>query len=462
MSQKYFVLDTNVLLHDPASLLGFEDNIIVISPVVLQELDSLKSQNRAVSADARQVIRMLDKMLTNVDYEILSTKGVSRNEEGGKLIIPTLLAGSDLLEELAKGTNDQKIIRDALILAQNKGLKAGTSEVVVSDIGLAGTEIIFVSDDINARVIALSLGLKAEDYKGGRVKDESDEILESSVIVEEADLWNCNPKANNDEYTFDRKALESALGVHAYPHLVVKYSEECYFRLVSVSDEKVIGINHKIGHNPETFALEPHNIEQAAAMQALADDDVPLVILTGTAGSGKTLLSLAAGLEQTMGKKFNKIITARTTHNLDEDIGFLPGTEEEKVKPWLGAIQDNLEYLFKGESYQGSSADYAGKYIQYKSINFMRGRSIQDSFFILDEAQNLTPHQIRTLVTRVGEGTKIIVLGDLSQIDNPYLSKFSSGLTHLIERMKVSHCSAHVNLKGSPRSKLAEEAGLLL
>lgn len=460
MTPKYFVLDTNVLLHDPAALFGFDDNIIVISPIVLQELDHLKSQNRSVSADARQVIRTLDKLLTGADYKVLSTEGVERNEEGGKLLIPALMSGSDLLEELAKGTNDQKIIRDALMLA----LGSQTSSAVdkASSLAPQDREVIFVSEDINARVIALSLGLRAEDYKGGRVKDEGEEMLEGAVNVDEDALWSCNPSVDKDRYRFDRESLEEALGVTVYPHLVVRYSDSSYFRMTEVYGNEVVGINHRIDHNPETFGLEPHNLEQAAAMQALADDSVPLVILTGTAGSGKTLLSLAAALEQTMGQRFNKIITARAAQNLDEDIGFLPGTEEEKVTPWLGAIQDNLEYLFKGEEYQGSSAAYAEKYIQYKSINFMRGRSIQDSLFILDEAQNLTPHQIKTLVTRVGEGSKIVVLGDLSQIDNPYLSKYSSGLTHLIERMKPSHTTAHVNLKGSPRSALSEEAGKLL
>lgn len=469
MAKKRFVLDTNVLLHDPSVIYKFEDNVLVISPVVLEELDALKIQSRSVSADARQVIRLLDVLLDDVDPEVLRSQGIKRNEEGGLLVIPTLLSGSDLMSELANGNNDKRIIRDALLLQKMDTEKQPLTPSQISKTKAKGTdpgylETIFVSKDINARLIARSAGLKSEDYKASQVKNESDEMATGFLTPNPDEVWNVPFECNEKEYRFDRKAMNDVLGVDVYPHLMIQMAEDEYLHIVEVTESSVIAIFRKESEAPDAYSIEPIGIRQAAALEVLADLDIPLIILTGTAGSGKTLLTLASGLQMKMepnSKVFNKIIASRAANDLDKDIGFLPGTEEEKVSPWLGAIRDNIEVLYADadEGALESAVELTERHIQYRSINFMRGRSIQDSYFILDEAQNLTPHQIKTLVTRIGKGSKIVVLGDSTQIDNPFLSQYSSGLTYLIEKMKDSPLSAHIHLQGSPRSALSEDAG---
>lgn len=452
MAQKRFVVDTNVLLHDPASLLKFEDNILVLSPVVLQELDNIKGRNNAVAADARQVIRMLDKVLGDADPQALRGEGIKRNEEGGVLMIPTFMNHAHLYPEMAQGSNDQKIIRDALLLIEE---------------GPYGGEVAFVSKDINARLIAKFAGLKAEDYKDSEIIDDIDDMHTGTVEVPEEDVWGCNPTCTDGIYIFDREMLTAAINAKPYPNLFIILDndvEEKYLRILDIEEDTVTAKHYSISRTAEAFGIEPMGIKQAAAINALADPTIPLVILTGNAGSGKTLLSLAMGLQKVMeDKEMKKIIAARAAKNLDEDIGFLPGTEAEKVGPWLGAIQDNIEVLFEGAANKENCVQMVEeRYVQYKSINFMRGRSLQETWFLLDEAQNLTPHQIKTLVTRAGKGSKMVVLGDLAQIDNHLLSQYSSGLTYLIERMAESKLTAHVHLEGSPRSELAEEAARLL
>lgn len=469
MAKKRFVLDTNVLLHDPSVIYKFEDNVLVISPVVLEELDALKTQSRSVSADARQVIRLLDVLLDDVDPEVLRSQGINRNEEGGLLVIPTLLSGSDLMSELASGNNDKRIIRDALLLQKmdqekNPPNPSKAAKSKVTGVAPGSLETIFVSKDINARLIARSAGLKSEDYKASQVKSESEEMSTGFLTPNPDEVWNVPFECNEKEYRFERAPLNEALGVDVYPHLMIEMSEEDYLHIIEVKEDSVIAAYRTIKETPDAYSIEPIGVRQAATLQVLADPEIPLVILTGTAGSGKTLLALASGLEMKMepaSKIFNKIIAARAASGLDEDIGFLPGTEEEKVSPWLGAIRDNLEVIYADADPAAleSSIELTERHIQYRSINFMRGRSIQDSYFILDEGQNLTPHQIKTLVTRIGKGSKMVVLGDLSQIDNPFLSQYSSGLTYLIENMKDSPLCAHINLKGSPRSPLSEDAG---
>lgn len=454
MTQKRFVIDTNVLLHDPTSLLKFEDNILVISPIVLQELDKIKSQNNAVAADARQVIRMLDKLLGDVNPDALRGTGIQRNEEGGVLLIPTFTNHADTYPEMAKGSNDQRIIRDALLLK-------------LDDPDDLSSEIIFVSKDINARLIAKFAGLKAEDYKASEIIGDLEDMQTGTIEVDEDAVWSCDPKCIDGIYIFKKEKLAAAIDKKLHPNLFIMLSnevEEKYLQILDIKDDVVTAKHYEIDRTAECFGIKPIGIKQAAAINSLADPNIPLVILTGNAGSGKTLLSLAMGLQKTMeDREMKRVIASRAAKNLDEDIGFLPGTEAEKVSPWLGAIQDNIEVLFEGSDNLESCVQMVEeRYLQYKSINFMRGRSIQNSWFLLDEAQNLTPHQIKTLVTRMGQGSKIVVLGDLAQIDNHLLSQYSSGLTYLIERMAESRTTAHVHLEGSPRSELAEEAARLL
>lgn len=468
MSVKHFVLDTNVLLHDPCSVFAFEDNNIVISPVVLEELDAIKSQNRTVSPDARQAIRLLESIVEGADPVALGSLGVQRNEEGGKLIIPALKAGLELMEGIKTVNNDQRIIRDALILKTSRGFDTDKGiEVLREQAGSApGTEpleTIFVSRDLNARLMARAHGLVAEDFKAAQVKSETEEFPSGVLEIERDVLDSCLMGCEHRTYFYDRADLEGSLGVELYPHLMIVIDDFEFFRVIERTDKQIVCLHRNMGEVSAPFDLEPKNIRQACAMDVLMDESIPLVTLTGGAGSGKTLLSLAMGLEKMMAasdpnaRPYNKIIVARSSDGLGDDIGALPGTEEEKVKPWLGAIQDNLEVLLSDADPGMGSLEYAERYIQYKSINFMRGRSFQNTLIILDEGQNLTPSQMKTLVTRVGQGSKMVVLGDLTQIDNPYLSPYSSGLTHVVENFKDSRIAAHVKLVGSPRSPIAEE-----
>lgn len=447
MGQKYFVLDTNILLQEPASIFGFEEHVVVISHVVLHELDKIKSENRNVSADARQVIRNLSRLISDCDPQALASDGIKRNDEGGLLLVPPMADPVETnLKRLAGGNNDQRIILDALTLQEAK------------------KDVIFVSDDLNARLIAMSNGVTAEEYESGKALHEGDDIPEGLLEVDEQELFSCTDSAGQKKsYKFDRQKLEATIGEPIYPNQFLKYSEEEFLWVSEVTEDQVFGRVYHLGETPTCFGIEPKSAEQAAAIQAVLDKDIPLVVLTGMAGSGKTIVSLAGALEQITCKledrKFKKIVVSRSTNDLENDIGFLPGDESEKMGPWLGAFEDNLEAIFKEDADPASSLDYVRTKIHYKTLNFMRGRSFQDTLFILDEAQNLTNHQIKSIVTRIGDGSKIIVLGNIDQIDNAYISKYSSGLTHLIEGMKGSDTFAFVNLKGSPRSRLAEEAG---
>jgi len=465
MTLKRFVLDTNVLLHDPSALLGFKNHTIVTPQAVLEELDNIKSQERNVSADARQVIRLLRKLIG--DETDLSKKGVQRNEEGGRLIIPLAGMGDDetILSNFAKGSNDQRIIREALILQKS-------DEIQKSEPGFVNqneqkySETIFVTKDINAQVIARAAGLKAEDYRAAQIVDDQNDISTGIVCPNEADVWALNPTCDADAvYKFNTHELEDVLNCEVYPNQVIQLCEEKYF-IVELIEDGHCYLKHLLKDDaPDAYSVEPKNIAQAAALELLFDDNVPCVVLTGEAGSGKTFLSLATALDETDRGKYNRTIVSRTTTDLDADIGFLPGTEEEKMSPWLESIADNIEALIgdtDGKEIMDSAVALCQRKIQYKSLNFMRGRSIQNSIFILDEGQNLTPHQIKTMITRIGQGSKLVILGDLSQIDNPYLSAYSSGLTYVIERMKESYAVAHVHLNGSERSFLAQEANRLL
>lgn len=466
MTLKRFVLDTNVLLHDPASLLGFKHHTIVISLTVLEELDAIKSQERSVSADARQVIRLLSKLIG--DETDLCGKGVVRNAEGGVLIVPTIEQNDATLEKFAAGSNDKRIIRDALFLQRsdlNYRGKDFSDHDIPSD-ERKYSETIFVSNDINAQVIARAAGLKAEVYRDSQIVEEGDDLSTGFAYVDQSELWEMNPSCSAEKvYAFEEEGLTKVLGMEPYPNLVVVINDDEFLIVRDISDGEVKLSHHRMSGSPKPFGAEPRSIEQAAAIELLEDPDIPCVVITGEAGSGKTYLTINTGMEHTglnEDKDYNKIIASRTTADLDEDIGFLPGTEEEKMGPWMEAIVDNIEAMMEDCEHMESALHLAQRHIQYRSINFMRGRSIQNSFFILDEGQNLTPHQIKTMITRIGEGSKMVVLGDLSQIDNKFLSAYSSGLTYVIERMKESKAVAHIQLKGSERSFLAQEANRLL
>lgn len=465
--KKNFVLDTNVLLHEPAVLRGFKDHHITISSIVLQELDHLKSQNNPISRDAREVIRLLDKIVGDADHLAITKTGVVRNDIGGLVFIGKLSGNTGKPSE-CEISNDQRIINDALSIMEH-----------------SKENVIFVSKDVNARFLARAAGLTAQDYLASNIYHKSklgkelvEEISHTSIVelafskIEHIDTEiEVETAGDRILYTMNVEDVKTATGVVPHPLQTLVTSKvaddddiNCYI-VRELYDDKILMECTKLfatGNMP--WGVESKNAEQDIALRFLTDPTIPCVVLNGLAGSGKTYLALAAGLEQVASKKtYTKMIITTAASDLTESIGFLPGTEEEKMLPWLGAFTDNLEVLLtdpddNNEKREMTIATTASRYMQFKSINFMRGRSFQQTFIIVDEAQNLTPHQIKTLITRVGEGSKIILLGDLHQIDNPFLTRHSSGLTHVIENMRDSELVAHIELKGSPRSELAEDA----
>jgi PhoH-like ATPase len=481
MAKKNFVVDTNVLIHNPECVFLFGDNNVVISPVVLEELDAIKTQNRMASKDARQAIRNLESLVEGANPKELGSTGVIRNAESGRLIIPSLRYSAELIQDSNVRSNDKRIIRDALLLmhgydgfierSDQKETFAQECEAPRNNL-----ETVFISKDLNARLIARAHGLHAEDYKAARIEVDWEEFPSGFCTVTKDQLFSGFINEHKGrEFHFKKDVLQSFTTHMLHPHMTfyLECTSVCY-TITSITEDKVICELRPAAETPEPFGVKAKDYRQSSAIRALMDDTIPLVVITGEAGSGKTLMAIAAGLEK-MGegrdpreRKFKRIIVSRALEDLDKDIGALPGTEEEKVKPWMGGIEDNIEYLLSSgedaipaQNLQ-STLSYAERYFEYKSINYMRGRNIQGSIFVIDEGQNLTPAQMKTLVSRAGQNCKVVVLGDLDQIDNPYLSKHSSGLTYLVERMRHSQCMAHYHLKGSPRSELASEVNKLL
>lgn len=472
---KNYVLDTNVLLYEPASLLGFKNHNIFISSIVLQELDNLKIKNMGVSQDARQVIRLLDKLIGDAGPNELTIEGVVRNELGGRLFIPTLNLHHAVYSD--KFTNDQLIIKDALGLTRGELANDCVSEEIKNN------DTIFVSKDINARLVAKAAGLKAQDYRAANLKRSDAADTRSIIPVDFGQIDTAQDHGESvffdggDKCRMTLDFIRGLTGVEPHP-LLTMYTEDTddrkgYMYIIRYINEGMAYLYfyplHAVKNTAYGMSAIKTEVEQDIALRMLLDDTLPCVVLTGKAGSGKTILSLAAALELTAERKrYKKILITKSMSKLEEDIGFLPGTEADKMWPVLECFMDNLEViLFEGDTEAHPSKEMTinhilERYIQPKAINFMRGRSFQNTFIIVDEVQNLTPHQVKTLVTRVGQSSKIVLLGDLNQIDNPFLTEYSSGLAYVINRMRDSEYVGHVELKGSPRSDLAEDASTRL
>lgn len=449
--KKMYVLDTNVLIHDPNALLNFEEHDVIIPMTVLEELDSLKSGKQAVAADCRQAIRNIDKLLGDSSPKDIE-KGVpivrgKKAEPLGKLLI---LMSTQHVEShsLPEHLNDNKII-NTLAALQNKH---------------KARDIILVSKDINMRLKARGFGVEAQDYHNDQLIDDID-LLPKGYREFANSFWDTIEKVETvqregiTEHILKREGELARLNLNEF----VIDQQGFVGKVSDLSDTQLV-IRDLHQHdllNEEVWGLVPRDIYQALALNLLLDPDVHLVNLTGSAGSGKTILALAACIEMTVASKlYKRIIATRSTQGLDEDIGFLPGTEAEKMEPWLGAIVDNLEALHEDDENMTASVDYILSKVplHFKSMNYIRGRSFQHSLIIIDESQNLTPHQIKTIITRAGNGSKVICLGNLAQIDTPYLSALSSGLTYMTERFKSFRHGAHIHLQGVPRSVLAEFA----
>lgn len=459
-----FVLDTNVLLHDPSSLFRFEEHDIFLPMVVLEELDNHKKGMTEVARNGRQVSRTLDSLVASQPADGLD-KGLPLNATGqkgatGTLYFQTHPLDSALPEGLPQGKADNQILG---VVAALRG-------------EYSDREVVLVSKDINMRVKARALGLAAEDYQNDKVLDDGD-LLYAGVLALPHDFW---AKAGKNVESWQEGAITyyrvsgaivDQLMINQFVYYEGPGEPSLYMRVTEIRDRTAVLKTLRDFGNPKNavWGVSTRNREQNFAMNLLMNPDVDFVTLTGTAGTGKTLLALAAGLAQVLDeRRYTEIIMTRATVSVGEDIGFLPGTEEEKMGPWMGALDDNLEFLAKGD---GGNAGEWGRAatnelirsrIKIKSMNFMRGRTFLNKYVIIDEAQNLTPKQMKTLITRAGPGTKIICMGNLAQIDTPYLTEGSSGLTYVVDRFKGWPHSGHITLARGERSRLADFASEVL
>ena len=462
---KLFVLDTNVLMHDPMSLFRFEEHDIYLPMITLEELDGHKKGMSEVSRNVRQVSRELDALAGGPDASQLHAEDgiplakTGHKEAGGKLFFQTLLLDVKLPDGLPQGKADNQILGVVKALREKHPQR----------------DVVLVSKDINMRVKARALGLPAEDYFNDKTLEDGD-LLYTGVLALPADFWERHGKTmeswQQGGHTYYRIAgpLVPVLMVNQFVYLEQPGAAPLYAKVTEITGKTAVLKTLKdYSHGKNAvWGVTARNREQNFALNLLMDPDCDFITLTGTAGTGKTLMTLAAGLSQVMDdRRYTEIIVTRVTVPVGEDIGFLPGTEEEKMGPWMGALDDNLEVLSKNDSGAGewgraATNDLVRSKIKIKSLNFMRGRTFLNKFVLIDEAQNLTPKQMKTLITRAGPGTKIVCLGNLAQIDTPYLTEGSSGLTYAVDRFKGWPHSGHLTLARGERSRLADFASEVL
>jgi len=461
--KKMFVLDTNVLMHDPMSLFRFDEHDIFLPMVVLEELDGHKKGTTEVARNARQASRSLDALAGTAGADIahgLPLETTGHKEAGGCLFFQTMpLSPSGLPMGLPAGKADNQILSVVQALQEKH----------------APMQVVLVSKDINMRVKARALGLVTEDYKNDKTLDDLDLLYAGSLALP-TDFWAKHGKTveswQQGVHTFYRISgpIVPALFINQFVYFEAPGEPSLYARVIEIRGKTAVLKTLKdYGHlKNAVWGVTTRNREQNFAMNLLMDPEVDFVTLTGTAGTGKTLMALAAGLTQVLDeRRYTEIIMTRATVSVGEDIGFLPGTEEEKMGPWMGALDDNLEVLGKtdgaaGEWGRAATNELIRSKIKIKSMNFMRGRTFLNKYVILDEAQNLTPKQMKTLITRAGPGTKIICMGNLAQIDTPYLTEGSSGLTFAVDKFKGWPHSGHITLARGERSRLADFASEVL
>ena len=459
---KLFVLDTNVLMHDPMCLFRFEEHDIFLPMIVLEELDGHKKGMTEVARNARQTSRSLDALAGAKDADI--TKGLKldttgHREAGGSLFFQTRPLDYSLPTSLPQGKADNQIL--------------GVVEALRKE--YAPREVVLVSKDINMRVKARALGLATDDYQNDKTLEDGD-LLYSGVLALPNDFWTRQSKTieswQQGSYTFYRITgpIVASLLINQFVFFEAPGEPPLYARVTEIRAKTAVlktlkDFNHlKIA----VWGVITRNREQNFAMNLLMDPEIDFVTLAGTAGSGKTLMALASGLTQVLDdRRYTEIIMTRATVSVGEDIGFLPGTEEEKMGPWMGALDDNLEVLGKTENGSGewgraATNELIRSRIKVKSMNFMRGRTFLNKYVIIDEAQNLTPKQMKTLITRAGPGTKIVCMGNLAQIDTPYLTEGSSGMTFAVDRFKGWPHGGHITLARGERSRLADFASEVL
>jgi PhoH-like ATPase len=452
---KLYVLDTNILLHEPLAFSSFKENDVTVPMTVLEELDHIKDSNKDVARDARVSIRAMEDLLHDATPEqmlagvSMAALGSGESAPTGTLSIFADLSMPDNQQIFTSNENDNRIINVALHLQAK----------------LAPRQVILVTKDINMRLKAKGAGMAlVEDYRRDQLISDIKYLCKGYHVFkgnfwEQVQLVESHTEGRDTVHTIPRSVLPEAY----INEFLIDETRQFAGIVESISRDslEVLDLGFERLMSRRAWGISPKNIGQAMALHALLDSHIDLCILTGPAGSGKTLLALAAALEMVVEKNmYDKIIVTRSTPEIAESIGFLPGTEEEKMAPWLAAITDSLEVLHKNdENTQGSMSYIMEKAnIQFKSVNFMRGRSIQNAIVILDESQNLTASQLKTIITRCGEGTKLICGGNLAQIDSNYLSAVTSGLTYIVEKFKNFSGSATISLDGVVRSRLAEFA----
>ncbi len=458
---KLFVLDTNVLMHDPTSLFQFQEHDVFVPMVVLEELDNNKKGMTEVARNARQVSRFLDELVRQPEADMLAGLSLSitgQRQATGHLFLQTEALAADMPNTLVAGLKaDNQILGVALALQRRNSKRP----------------LILVSKDINMRIKAHALGIAAEDYTTDKVLEDSDLLYTGSRELP-ADFWETHG-GNIESWQEQGRTLYRIEGPLCAGLLVNEFvwqeGERPFVAQVRSRDGNTAvlqTLRDYTSSRNNTWGITGANREQNFALNLLMDPELDFVTLVGQAGTGKTLLTLAAGLMQTLEYKiYSEIIMTRVTVPVGEDIGFLPGTEEEKMAPWMGALEDNLDVLNRTDDEAGdwgraATRDLIRSRIKIKSLNFMRGRTFLNKYLIIDEAQNLTPKQMKTLITRAGPGTKVVCLGNIAQIDTPYLTEGSSGLTYVVDRFKDWGHSGHITLQRGERSRLAEHASEVL
>ena len=452
---KLFVLDTNVLMHDPSSLFRFEEHDIYLPMVTLEELDNGKKGLTEVARNARQTSRYLEEImgsdLNNLELGC-PLKSETNNHVSGRLFLQTDPVEFDL--PMLAGSKADNQILSVVFNLKNKNSKR---------------DVILVSKDINIRIKARALGISAEDYFNDKVMDDT-ELLYSGVTALPENFWEMHSKAmeswqeeNRMFYRITGPICQNLL-VNEFVHYGFDKPFQAIVRSLKGKTATLQVVQDHTNPNFNIWGITARNKEQNFALNLLLDPEIDFVSLLGQAGTGKTLLTLAAGLPQVLERKiYSEIIMTRVTVPVGEDIGFLPGTEEEKMSPWMGALDDNLDVLNKtdedaGDWGRAATQDLIRSRIKVKSLNFMRGRTFLNKYLIIDEAQNLTPKQMKTLITRAGPGTKVVCLGNIAQIDTPYLTEGSSGLTYVVDRFKGWQHNGHITLMRGERSRLADHA----
>jgi PhoH-like ATPase len=458
-ARRTFVLDTNVLMHDPSAIFRFKEHDVFLPMIVLEELDKGKKGLSEVARNVRQVSRFLDELMAGATKDEIdrglplpAMNGFYDGAQGrGRLFFQTRLLSDPLPDSLPGNTADNAILATALALQQT----------------LPPDTVTLVSKDINLRIKAAVIGIHAEDYSSDQVLDDVN-LLYSGQTALPADFWERHSK-HLDSWQEEGRSFYRVSGPDAeawYPSQCL-YLEgdggfEAIVRRREGSDAVIELVQDFRSAKHGVWGIAARNREQNFALNLLTDPGIDFVTLLGTAGTGKTLLTLAAALAQVLDRGlYREIIMTRITVPVGEDIGFLPGTEEEKMTPWMGALMDNLEVLTQtegGEWGRAATAELLRSRIRIQSLNFMRGRTFLRKFIILDEAQNLTPKQMKTLITRAGPGTKMVCLGNIAQIDTPYLTETTSGLTYVVDRFKPWAHGGHITLLRGERSRLADFA----